>query len=171
MKLKPPSRRVHLRELHHPTTISEVNILKRVSSVNRQYGLSSSTLSRAHRVHSCIFQPLQYSTTNPHLNSVTNLRPLDTAESPYEYSFKVQCTSCRETHPNWVSLNRFEQHEQQGSRGEANFVWRCQNCKVPMSPAPSTHHFFSSSLYVNVSGGDEKLTSNVNDRDNTQPTW
>lgn len=62
------------------------------------------------------------------LNGVTNLQPKDTEESPYYYTFKVQCTSCRETHPNWVSFNRFEQHEVPGSRGEANFVWKCRLC-------------------------------------------
>lgn len=37
---------------------------------------------------------------------VTNLLPVDTAEDPYFYTFKVQCTSCREIHPNWVTVNR-----------------------------------------------------------------
>ena len=41
------------------------------------------------------------------LNRVTELRPNDTQEDPYFYTFKVQCTSCRETHPNWVNVNRF----------------------------------------------------------------
>ncbi|KAF2471978.1 DUF866-domain-containing protein [Lindgomyces ingoldianus] len=63
------------------------------------------------------------------LNGVTDLRPNDTAESPFFYTFKVQCTSCRETHPNFVTMSRFETHEVSGSRGEANFVWRCKNCK------------------------------------------
>jgi hypothetical protein len=40
-------------------------------------------------------------------NSVTDLQPSDTEENPYFYTFKVQCSSCRETHPNWVSFNRF----------------------------------------------------------------
>lgn len=65
--------------------------------------------------------------------------------------FKVQCTSCRETHSNYVGVNRFvcrpylgrvlhpdglltrsnqETNEMSGSRGEANFVWKCKNCKV-----------------------------------------
>lgn len=64
------------------------------------------------------------------LNGVTNLRPDDTAENPYYYSFRVQCTSCREIHPNWVQVSRFEENELSGSRGEANFVWRCKSCKV-----------------------------------------
>ncbi|CBF79730.1 CXXC motif containing zinc binding protein [Aspergillus nidulans FGSC A4] len=63
------------------------------------------------------------------LTGVTDLRPQDTEEAPYYYTFKVQCTSCRETHPNWVSFNRFEQHEIPGSRGEANFVWKCKLCQ------------------------------------------
>ncbi|KAL4800330.1 hypothetical protein BDV19DRAFT_353869 [Aspergillus venezuelensis] len=62
------------------------------------------------------------------LTGVTDLRPQDTEENPYYYTFKVQCTSCRETHPNWVSFNRFETHEIPGSRGEANFVWKCKLC-------------------------------------------
>ncbi|KAF2739901.1 hypothetical protein EJ04DRAFT_426031 [Polyplosphaeria fusca] len=64
------------------------------------------------------------------LNGVTDLRPHDTAESPFYYTFTVQCTSCRETHPNPVTMSRFETHDVSGSRGEANFVWKCKNCKV-----------------------------------------
>jgi hypothetical protein len=63
------------------------------------------------------------------LTGVTDLRPKDTEQDPYFYTFKVQCTSCREVHPNWVSFNRFEQHEIPGSRGEANFVWKCKLCQ------------------------------------------
>ncbi|THW49585.1 DUF866-domain-containing protein [Aureobasidium pullulans] len=63
------------------------------------------------------------------LNGVTDLAPIDTEDSPFYYTFKVQCTSCREVHPNWVSVSRFEQNEVSGSRGEANFVWKCKNCK------------------------------------------
>ncbi|KAJ9660661.1 hypothetical protein H2198_002403 [Neophaeococcomyces mojaviensis] len=40
------------------------------------------------------------------LNGVTDLKPTDTADSPYYYTFKVQCTSCRETHANWVGVSR-----------------------------------------------------------------
>ena len=60
---------------------------------------------------------------------MTNLRPADTQDAPFWYTFKVQCTSCRETHANWVGVSRFEQTEMSGSRGEANFVWKCKNCK------------------------------------------
>ncbi|CAK7201960.1 hypothetical protein SEUCBS139899_004676 [Sporothrix eucalyptigena] len=63
------------------------------------------------------------------LAGVTNLRPADTEDAPFWYTFKVQCTSCRETHANWVGVSRFEQNEMSGSRGEANFVWKCKNCK------------------------------------------
>ncbi|KAJ9648088.1 hypothetical protein H2201_002372 [Coniosporium apollinis] len=68
-------------------------------------------------------------TLTAELNGVTDLRPDDTEANPFYYTFRVQCTSCRETHPNWVNISRFESHEQSGSRGEANFVWRCKNCK------------------------------------------
>ncbi|ODA81003.1 hypothetical protein RJ55_03964 [Drechmeria coniospora] len=63
------------------------------------------------------------------LTGVTNLRPSDSEDNPFWYTFKVQCTSCRETHSNYVGVNRFEMNEMSGSRGEANFVWRCKNCK------------------------------------------
>ncbi|KAF2866844.1 hypothetical protein BDV95DRAFT_631633 [Massariosphaeria phaeospora] len=63
------------------------------------------------------------------LNGVTDLRPDDTADAPFFYTFKVQCTSCRETHPNPVTMNRFETHDVSGSRGDAHFVWKCKNCK------------------------------------------
>ena len=38
---------------------------------------------------------------------VTNIRPDDAADSPFLYTFKVQCTSCREIHPKDVSISRF----------------------------------------------------------------
>ncbi|KAI6893990.1 hypothetical protein D0869_06003 [Hortaea werneckii] len=63
------------------------------------------------------------------LNGVTDLQPEDTEDNPFYYTFKVQCTSCREIHPNWVGVSRFETNEVSGSRGEANFVWRCKNCR------------------------------------------
>ncbi|KAK1772659.1 hypothetical protein QBC33DRAFT_522113 [Phialemonium atrogriseum] len=63
------------------------------------------------------------------LVGVTNLRPKDTEETPFWYTFKVQCTSCRETHAKEVAVSRFDTNEMSGSRGEANFVWKCKNCK------------------------------------------
>ncbi|THZ62057.1 hypothetical protein D6C86_04037 [Aureobasidium pullulans] len=46
-------------------------------------------------------------TLTAELNGVTDLAPIDTEDSPFYYTFKVQCTSCREVHPNWVSVSRF----------------------------------------------------------------
>ncbi|OJJ80431.1 CXXC motif containing zinc binding protein [Aspergillus glaucus CBS 516.65] len=72
------------------------------------------------------------------LSGVNQLRPQDTEDDPYFYTFKVQCTSCREVHPNWISFTRFEQHEIPGSRGEANFVWRCKLCQKTHSATVTT---------------------------------
>ncbi|SPN98553.1 probable DUF866 domain protein [Cephalotrichum gorgonifer] len=69
------------------------------------------------------------------LSGVTNLRPNDTEENPFWYTFTVQCTRCREVHDNNVSFNRFETHEMSGSRGEANFVWTCKSCKGKQASA------------------------------------
>ncbi|KAK3491020.1 uncharacterized protein B0T23DRAFT_383002 [Neurospora hispaniola] len=63
------------------------------------------------------------------LAGVTNLRPDDSEGNPFWYTFKVQCTSCREVHDKPVGVSRFENNEMSGSRGEANFVWKCKNCK------------------------------------------
>lgn len=63
------------------------------------------------------------------LENVTDLHPVDTPHSPYEYIFIIECTHCREEHNKPVSINRFEQHDISGSRGEANFVFRCKSCK------------------------------------------
>ncbi|KAI4725623.1 DUF866-domain-containing protein [Aureobasidium sp. EXF-10728] len=85
-------------------------------------------------------------TLTAELNGVTDLAPIDTEDSPFYYTFKVQCTSCREIHPNWVSVSRFEQNEVSGSRGEANFVWKCKNCKrehsasIKEAPKPYVHN-------------------------------
>ncbi|PUU74212.1 hypothetical protein B9Z19DRAFT_471874 [Tuber borchii] len=62
------------------------------------------------------------------LTGVTNLRPIDTLEDPYYYSFRVQCTSCREMHDKWVDFDRFTTTDLSKSRGEANFVYKCRNC-------------------------------------------
>lgn len=67
------------------------------------------------------------------LEGLTVLRPKDTEQTPFEYTFEIECTSCREKHDKEITINRFEQHEISGSRGEANFVFRCKNCKVSTS--------------------------------------
>jgi hypothetical protein len=86
------------------------------------------------------------------LNGVTSLRPVDTEDAPFYYTFKVQCTSCRETHPNWVSVSRFEQNEVSGSKGEANFVWKCKNCKVILPLHVPLHYLIEPVGVVEVSG-------------------
>ncbi|AOA61828.1 hypothetical protein PP7435_CHR1-1159 [Komagataella phaffii CBS 7435] len=63
------------------------------------------------------------------LNGISEFFPLDTPESPFEYVFKIQCTSCREIHEKEVSINTIEKHEISGSRGEASFVFKCKICK------------------------------------------
>ncbi|KAK7427515.1 hypothetical protein QQZ08_005957 [Neonectria magnoliae] len=67
------------------------------------------------------------------LTGVTNLRPNDTQDNPFWYMFKVQCTSCRETHANYVGVNRFEANDMSGSRGEANF--RASSASIIAAPA------------------------------------
>ncbi|KAF1953328.1 DUF866-domain-containing protein [Byssothecium circinans] len=91
---------------------------------------------------------------NAELNGVTDLRPLDMEDSPFHYTFKVQCTSCRETHPNFVTTTRFEMNEVSGSRGEANFVWKCKNCKrehsANIKAAPASYEQSDPPKTVNI---------------------
>ncbi|CCJ31061.1 unnamed protein product [Pneumocystis jirovecii] len=61
------------------------------------------------------------------LDNVTSLAPSDPFN--YYYTFKVQCTSCRETHSNLVKLSRSETVEIPHSRGKASFVWKCRYCQ------------------------------------------
>ncbi|KAA1468711.1 DUF866-domain-containing protein [Dentipellis sp. KUC8613] len=61
------------------------------------------------------------------LENVTDLVP---ASDEFEYFFQVRCTSCNETHPKFVSLNRVEEREVNAGKGStAHFVWRCGLCK------------------------------------------
>ncbi|KAG7527344.1 hypothetical protein FFLO_07027 [Filobasidium floriforme] len=59
------------------------------------------------------------------LENVTDVVPKD----DYEFQMNIMCTSCREQHENAVSLSSKEEREMSGSRGTANFVWRCTHCK------------------------------------------
>ncbi|KAF9076188.1 hypothetical protein BDP27DRAFT_1314033 [Rhodocollybia butyracea] len=60
------------------------------------------------------------------LENVTDL----TVDSDFEYFFQVKCTSCNETHPKLVSINRREEYDVSGGKGgKAHFVWRCSLCK------------------------------------------
>jgi len=43
--------------------------------------------------------------------------------------FKIKCLSCHEEHPQWIGIDATELRPLSGSRGEANFVWKCGFCK------------------------------------------
>lgn len=64
------------------------------------------------------------------LAGVTSLAPHrdDADQDEYYYAFLVQCSSCREVRPKYVSVSRHERSDLSGSRGDANFVWKCKNC-------------------------------------------
>ncbi|KAG1757667.1 hypothetical protein EDB19DRAFT_55041 [Suillus lakei] len=64
------------------------------------------------------------------LENVTDLAP---SGDDFEYFFKVLCNSCHEEHTKYVTLNRSEKRDISGSRGSANFVWRCGDCKKESS--------------------------------------
>ncbi|MBW0500799.1 hypothetical protein O181_040514 [Austropuccinia psidii MF-1] len=61
------------------------------------------------------------------LNQLDNLRLSN--PSSHQFFFKVKCNTCHEIHSNWVALCRDQEYPISGSRGNANFVWKCQFCK------------------------------------------
>ncbi|AWU76822.1 hypothetical protein CAS74_000758 [Pichia kudriavzevii] len=73
---------------------------------------------------------VQYLYLTAELNNVTSLKPKDSLKEPFEYEFKIQCTKCRETHDKTVTVNLYEKHEIDGSRGEASYVGACSFCKA-----------------------------------------
>lgn len=68
-------------------------------------------------------------TLTAELNGVTDLTFADLPSEPYDFTFTIRCNSCREIHGNEITINQYEQHSITGSRGEANFVFKCKNCK------------------------------------------
>ncbi|KAI6162114.1 DUF866-domain-containing protein [Pisolithus thermaeus] len=61
------------------------------------------------------------------LENVTDLRP---SSDDFDFFFNVTCTTCHETHPKPVSVNRLQEREVSGGKNTtAHFVWRCGNCK------------------------------------------
>ncbi|KAL9092678.1 MAG: hypothetical protein Q9159_000749 [Coniocarpon cinnabarinum] len=82
------------------------------------------------------------------LQNVTALTPIDTETQPFHYTLTLQCTSCRETHPNPVTVTRFSEATAPGSKPGAqpfNLVFKCRNCtrthtlSIPAPPAPYRH--------------------------------
>lgn len=68
-------------------------------------------------------------TLSAELEGVTDLHFKDSPNESFEFTFKIQCTSCHEIHENPVRINQYETYDIQGSRGEATFVFRCKLCK------------------------------------------
>lgn len=93
-------------------------------------------------------------TLQAELDGVTDLKFNDSPQDPYILTFKVQCTSCREVHPNWVTFNQYETHDISGSRGDANFVFRCKLCGRESS---ATARFLNKLYTVEDSGKPVKL--------------
>ncbi|ODV64567.1 uncharacterized protein ASCRUDRAFT_30298 [Ascoidea rubescens DSM 1968] len=62
------------------------------------------------------------------LDNVTDMMPLNTPEAPFEFTFRVKCTTCQEVHGKEITINTFEAHDISGSRGSASLVFKCSFC-------------------------------------------
>ncbi|KAJ2083294.1 hypothetical protein H4R24_000941 [Coemansia sp. RSA 988] len=62
------------------------------------------------------------------LLNVTKLIPNEVKE-PYSWHFKFRCGSCNETTKNFVTIDRAQNSQISGSRGDANLVMKCKFCK------------------------------------------
>ncbi|KAI9360346.1 hypothetical protein DFJ73DRAFT_75643 [Zopfochytrium polystomum] len=61
------------------------------------------------------------------LENLENFRPLG---DDYEWSFKVKCTSCGEDHDGFITFNAETEDDIPNSRGKANLVMKCKQCKA-----------------------------------------
>lgn len=60
------------------------------------------------------------------LHGVTNLKPLDSEEEPFEYKFEIECTRCRTIHDKPVEINCYDEAEFNGQT--SNFLYKCKEC-------------------------------------------
>ncbi|CAI4056856.1 uncharacterized protein SKDI_03G1470 [Saccharomyces kudriavzevii IFO 1802] len=57
----------------------------------------------------------------------------NTSESRAEFTFDLQCTSCRELHDSKIMINTFEEHAMPSSKGTASFLMKCKFCSKELS--------------------------------------
>ncbi|KAF9952650.1 hypothetical protein BGZ65_005142 [Modicella reniformis] len=62
-----------------------------------------------------------------------NLTDLIPAFDDHTWHFKVQCTKCRETDANLITMSSLEKAQTSSGRGEANLVMKCKFCKCESS--------------------------------------
>lgn len=89
------------------------------------------------------------------LDHLTELRLVDPLN--YQFFFKVKCTSCHEIHPNWVEICRSAEYPLPGSKGNANFVWKCQFCKRDASASFTDLKLKSFPVYLQAHSQDRKF--------------
>ncbi|KAI5477081.1 hypothetical protein MNV49_006880 [Pseudohyphozyma bogoriensis] len=92
------------------------------------------------------------------LENVTDLAPIG---DDFNWTFKIKCTSCNEEHPNWIGIDATEQRPLSGSRGEANFVWKCTLCKRESSINFDESFNRSKALYTAEQSEEQKYASIV----------
>jgi len=61
-------------------------------------------------------------------DNVSEFGFVDTPEQPFYFTFRVECGSCHEVHPNDIAFTAHELHALPSSRGEANFSMKCKFC-------------------------------------------
>ncbi|CAI4057490.1 hypothetical protein N7582_000873 [Saccharomyces uvarum] len=62
----------------------------------------------------------------------------NTNESRAEFTFDLQCTSCRELHDSKIMINSFEEHAMPSSKGTASFLMKCKFCSKELSVSVAT---------------------------------
>ncbi|RPA88027.1 hypothetical protein BJ508DRAFT_409943 [Ascobolus immersus RN42] len=59
--------------------------------------------------------------------------PVDTEEKPYQYSFRIKCTSCQSEHPNEISFTRFDSIPTTTGKSNVNYIQKCRSCQKQLS--------------------------------------
>ncbi|EJS44473.1 YCR090C [Saccharomyces arboricola H-6] len=66
-------------------------------------------------------------------DNVASVSIENTIELRAEFTFDLQCTSCRELHDSKIMINTFEEHPMPSSKGTASFLMKCKFCSKEIS--------------------------------------
>ncbi|KAH9467120.1 hypothetical protein Pst134EB_002148 [Puccinia striiformis f. sp. tritici] len=91
------------------------------------------------------------------LDNLTDLTVRDPMN--YQYFFKVKCSSCHEIHKKCVEMCRSIEYPLSGSRGSANFVWKCQFCQREASASFTDLNLKTFPVYTKTHSEEQKPES------------
>jgi len=58
-----------------------------------------------------------------------NIEEIFIQDESFSWCFFIICAKCHEKHPKEIYFSETENHDISGSKGTANFIMNCKNCK------------------------------------------